>query len=261
MSCSFSIITISYNSEKTIRKTLDSVLIQNHRPLEYVLVDGGSNDSTVDIIKHYLPKFIEKGIKVTFNSEPDNGISDAFNKGIARSTGDVIGIINSDDMLEKDILETISSVFTEDTDVVCGDCTWLDEKNHTQYIRKSKMQLNRLKYDMVLMHPTCFVRKSLYETYGVFDVDLKFCMDKDLMARFYKNGARFKYLPKVIAIMSSGGVSDTFYKKVFDEGVVIAERNGVPHVMARMYREYKIIRIMAIRFLRGMKKEWMHKNV
>lgn len=254
MSYSISIITISHNSEKTIRKTMNSVLAQNYRPLEYVLVDGGSNDGTVDIIEAYLPKFIEKGIKVNFKSEPDKGISDAFNKGILRSTGDLIGIINSDDMLEKDILETISSGFADDVDIICGDCMWVDNENHSRYVRKSKMQLNRLKFDMVLMHPTCFVRKRLYDSFGGFDTGLKFCMDKDLMARFYRKGARFKYIPKVLVIMSAGGISDVHHKKVFDEGVIVAKRNGVPHIIASIYRYYKTMRIIIIKFLKGLNK-------
>ena len=116
------------------------------------------------------------------------------------------------------------------------------------------MNLNRLKYDMVLMHPTCFVRKALYERYGVFDTELKYCMDKDLMARFYRNNVKFRYLPKVIAVMSAGGVSDTNYKKVFDEGVTIAKRNGVSHIVAIMYKNYKILRINLIRLIRGFNK-------
>ena len=249
-----SIITISYNSEKTIEKTLKSVLMQSYRPLEYVLVDGGSKDSTVELIEKYIPLFSEKGIAINFISEPDNGISDAFNKGIQRATGEIVGIINSDDMLELNILEEIIACFEDDIGVVCGDCMWVDAVKNTKYIRKSKMNLNRLKYDMVLMHPTCFVRKALYERYGVFDTELKYCMDKDLMARFYRNNVKFRYLPKVIAVMSAGGVSDTNYKKVFDEGVTIAKRNGVSHIVAIMYKNYKILRINLIRLIRGFNK-------
>ena len=250
MGRTISIITISYNSERTIEKTLKSVLTQSYRPLEYVLVDGDSKDSTVLIIEKYIPQFLEKGIAVNFISEPDNGISDAFNKGIQRTTGEIIGIINSDDMLEQNILEEVATCFDGDIGVVCGDCMWVDAIKKTKYIRKSKMNLHRLKYDMVLMHPTCFVHKSVYERYGIFDTNLKYCMDKDIMARFYKNGVKFKYIPKVIALMSAGGVSDINYKKVFDEGVIIAERNGVSHVVAIIYRDYKILRINLIRLIR-----------
>lgn len=94
---------------------------------------------------------------------------------------------------------------------------------------------------------TCFVRKQAYEKYGCFDINLKYCMDKDLMARFYRKGAQFKYVPPVISIMSAGGISDINYKKVFDEGVIIAERNGVSHYFAVGYRMYKIFRLTFVR--------------
>lgn len=233
-----SIITISYNSEKSIERTFQSVIAQPYRPLEYVLVDGGSKDETLRIIKDYIPLFKKAGIEVNFKSEPDKGISDAFNKGLSRASGDIIGIINSDDQLVENALKSVSEVFDFDTDVVCGDCLWIDEENQLQYIRKSKMELNKLKYEMVLMHPTCFVRKKTYEKYGTFDIGLRYVMDKDLMARFYKNGAKFKYIPKVITSMSAGGASDANVKQVFQEGVIVATKNGVPKWKAVFRSKY-----------------------
>lgn len=251
-----SIITISYNSEKTIEKTFQSVLTQTYRPLEYVLVDGGSKDGTIGLIEKYIPIFRDNGIEVNYQSEPDKGISDAFNKGIERSSGKIIGIINSDDCLVKGILDSVVETFEEDTDVVCGDCLWVDSLNGLEYIRKSKLDLNKLKYEMVLMHPTCFVRKRTYERYGMFDTKLKCVMDKDLMSRFYRNGAKFKYIPKVIAIMSAGGISDADTKRVFQEGIEVAVRNGVPRWKAKLHSDYKGFRIKIVGIVKKSKILW-----
>lgn len=251
-----SIITISYNSKKTIEKTFQSVLAQSYRPIEYVLIDGASKDGTVELIEEYSSNFYDVGIDVIFISEPDKGISDAFNKGIARATGDIIGIINSDDALAENALENIINTFEKDTDVVCGDCLWVDEINDLKYVRKSKMQLNKLKYEMVLMHPTCFVRKKAYLKYGNFDTTFKCTMDKELMARFYKMGAQFRYIPKKIAIMYAGGISDVNAERVFKEGVEVAVRNGVPKWKAELRLRYKIIRLKLIGKLKKNKFLW-----
>lgn len=251
-----SIITISYNSEKTIEKTIKSVLSQSYRPLEYVFVDGASTDRTIDIIENYIPRLKEAGIEVNFKSKPDKGISDAFNKGIRRATGDIIGIINSDDQLMDDVIIDIAKAFSDNIDVVCGDCLWLDKKNNLEYVRKSKLDLSKLKHEMVLMHPTCFVRKATYEKWGVFDVKLRYVMDKDLMARFYRNGAQFKYIPVVITIMSAGGASDANAAAVFNEGVIVATRNGVPKVVAVLRCRLKMFRLKLINYIKRNDRLW-----
>ena len=251
------IITVSYNSEKTIEDTFLSVLNQSFRPLEYVLVDGGSTDRTMDIVQKYISVFKENGIDFWFKSETDEGISDAFNKGIWKSSGDIIGIINSDDCLAEEAIEHIVNTFDDETDVVCGDCVWVDKVNNLQYVRKSKLKLKKLKYEMVLMHPTCFVRKRAYEKYGVFDINLRYVMDKELMARFYKKGAKFKYTSSIIAIMSAGGTSDTDMKRVYQEGVEVAIRNGVPRWKAELRWRYKRILSAVIILIKKNATLWM----
>lgn len=257
MTDKISVITISFNSIKTIEKTFQSVLSQSYRPLEYVLVDGKSEDGTIELIKKYIPIFENEGIEVVFKSEEDRGISDAFNKGIERASGKIIGIINSDDQLAKNAIEKVAEAFErEDVGVVCGDCCWFDKTNNLSYIRKSKMNLKKLKYEMVLMHPTCFVRKEIYEKYGTFDVELKYAMDKDLMARFYRNGVQFFYIPEVITYMMAGGASDINSKNVFNEGITVAVRNGVPKLYAVVRSRYKMLRLKIVNRIKKSEKVW-----
>lgn len=129
-----SIITISYNSKNTIEKTILSILGQSYRPLEYVFVDGGSKDGTINLIKKYIPELEKAGIEINYKSEPDHGISDAFNKGIQRSSGDIIGIINSDDQLMDEALVKIADAFTPTVDIVCGDCLWIDAERSAMFV-------------------------------------------------------------------------------------------------------------------------------
>lgn len=224
-----SIITISYNSKNTIEKTILSILGQSYRPLEYVFVDGGSKDGTINLIKKYIPELEKAGIEVNYKSEPDKGISDAFNKGIQRSSGDIIGIINSDDQLMDEALMKIADAFTPTVDIVCGDCLWIDAERNLQYIRKSKMQLKKLKYEMVLMHPTCFVRRTAYEKWGYFDINLRYIMDKDLMARFYSS-ILFQNMPKEakLLIYEQVGQNVCLYcnRNFIEDLKIVKNRNG-----------------------------------
>lgn len=234
MTNKISMITISYNSIRTIEKTFMSILNQTYRPLEYVIIDGKSTDGTVNLIEKYIPILKSKGIEVAFSSESDCGISDAFNKGIIKSTGDLIGIINSDDSLIDDILCDVLSNFDDSIDVLYGDCQWIDSANQLSYTRKSRTNLHMLKYEMIIMHPSCFIKKAAYDKYGMYDINLKYVMDKDLLARFYSLGAKFKYVPVIFSRMSSGGISDANYKQVYNEGLIVAKRNNVPDVFMRL---------------------------
>ena len=198
-----SIITVTLNSEKTLQETIDSVAGQNYDDLEYIIVDGGSTDSTLDIIKKNNNK-ISRWI-----SEKDYGISDAFNKGIKLSSGDVVGIINSDDMLSDDALNTIEKNMREDTDVLYGNAISFAE-DISPYLERAS-SLDGLYTSMVLLHPAVFVRKSAYEQYGFFDIQYKCCMDRDLLLRMYTHGAKFQYIDTVLAKIRQGGVNQRLY--------------------------------------------------
>ena len=215
-----SIVTITLNAEDSIETTIKSVLNQSVPVYEYLLIDGGSKDGTNEIILSYKNAIEEKGIRFFHLSEKDRGISDAFNKGIKYASGDFIGIINSADELLPQANELIQEfVDTHDCDIVYGNCLWLDEKNGLRYVRKPEGSLNRLYYDLVLLHPSTFVRKASYDIHGVFNIDYKLCMDKELLLRMYIGGERFAYLDKELTIIRAGGVSDQNVTRTIREGI------------------------------------------
>ena len=240
-----SIITITYNSEKVISKTIESVLEQNYRPLEYILVDGNSKDETVKIINDYLPRLKSAGIEVNFKSEPDKGISDAFNKGIKRATGDIIGITNADDTILPGMLNFVAEKFPTDVDVFYGNILW--KETNRSYVRKSSSDLSDLKYKLKALHPAVYIKKSAYDNYGIYDTDYRYCMDKELLARFQRLGARFQYTDTTLVAVAAGGVSDKNIKGVIDEGIRIAEANGVAPSDAKIYFKKAYFKVNLIR--------------
>lgn len=193
-----SVITVVYNGERFLANAIDSVLGQTYPNIEYIIIDGGSKDNTLSIIRRYESKL------AWWISEPDKGISDAFNKGIARATGEWVGILNADDWYEPDAVARMMAA-ANDKDVLYGDLSmWKDGKK--DYTVKGNHEI--LTREMSVNHPTVFVRRSCYQQYGVFDLQYKCAMDYDVMLRFYTNGCRFSSLPGVITNMRWAGVSD-----------------------------------------------------
>ena len=193
-----SIITIAYNAGPFIEKTIQSVLSQTYSPIEYIIIDGGSTDNTVDIIKRYADRI------AYWRSEKDNGISEAFNKGLSKATGDIIGIINADDWYQNDAVERAVNDLGN-ADIVYGDLQiWRREKK--DFIQKADHSL--LPREMTVNHPTVFIKKSCYEKFGNFSEEFKCAMDYDLMLRLYTGNCRFKYIPFVLSNMRLEGLSD-----------------------------------------------------
>mgnify|MGYP002518173566 FL=1 len=178
-----SMITICYNAEKTIAKTIESVLNQDYENLEYIIVDGGSKDHTTDIIKGYEPG------KIRWISEEDNGISDAFNKGIKMARGDLIGLINADDYLLPHAIANLTLACNESTDVLYGNTIVNDEENGLKLIKYAGSE-EELEYSLPFIHQSSLVRKKAYEQYGGYSEKYKICMDYDLFARFYRGGGK-----------------------------------------------------------------------
>lgn len=195
-----SIITVVRNGVMTIEQTIQSVLQQTYKNIEYIIIDGASTDGTQEIIKQY-----EKCIAY-YISEPDGGIYDAMNKGIRQATGEIIGIINSDDWYERDAVEKIVEVFCkEDVEVVHGNMNIIGAEGD-KWVRKAGV-MEELWYHMAILHPTVFVKKNVYKQYGVFDTEYKIVADYELMLRLYTNNVKFIYLNNLIANFRTSGIS------------------------------------------------------
>lgn len=231
-----SIITITYNSENTLEGTIKSILEQNYNNLEYIIIDGGSSDSTLEIIDKYRKRI------AYFISEPDNGISEAFNKGIRVAQGDVIGIINSDDMLYKDALFRINKKFTErpDLEAVHGNVLRFNGNEERGRVVKPNKNLKKLYYDFLIYHPSFFVSKKAYEKYGLYNCEYKCAMDYEFVSRMYFNGANIDYIDSIISYFRVGGTSELNKKITRYEHKKIMIQNGTHPVKAKLYMTYKI---------------------
>lgn len=208
----FSIITISYNSEKTIERTIKSILAQTHKDYEYIIVDGASKDSTVEIIKKYEPLF--EG-RMTWKSEPDKGIYNAMNKGIMRSSGEIIGIVNSDDWLESNTLQILADEISLNqslrNQILTGEVLFHYDDGNTQLFPTSyeRYEYYAKRYRMGLNHPATFVPRQIYEKYGTFDERFKLYADSDFIIRCYKANVGVHFIHKVLSNMSDGGASNS----------------------------------------------------
>ena len=183
-----SVITVSYNSDKTIKDTFDSVLMQTYREIEYIIIDGQSTDRTLEIIKEYAKKFQKIGIDVKWISEKDKGIYEAINKGVNIATGDVIGILNSDDYYaNNNILANISNSFKGNgCDCIYGNLKYINrESGSITRIWKSRTFTKGLfEKSWTPAHPTFYCKKSIYDKYGLYRTDFKIAADVELMFRF-----------------------------------------------------------------------------
>ena len=205
-----SIITVVWNNKNTIKDAIDSVLNQTYKDIEYIIIDGASTDGTVEIVQSY-------GGKVSkFVSEPDKGLYNAMNKGVALSTGDVVGILNSDDFyIDEFVIEKVVKEFEEkNVDSVYADLVYVEPKNLNKTVRyydSSKFNPSKFSYGWMPAHPTFFVKKDTYEKHGVFRTDLKIAADFDILIRFLlTHKISYSYMQEVLVKMRVGGVSTSF---------------------------------------------------
>lgn len=205
-----SLITATYNSGRVLRTTLESVLKQTYSDIEYIIIDGASKDNTMDLVHEYEPLF---NGRIKWISEPDKGIYDAMNKGIRMATGDIVGIINSDDFYHRtDVLSRVAEAFEElGVQAVYGDVRFVHPGDLDKTIRyySSKVFSPKLfRYGFMPAHPTFFTYKKYFEEFGYYKTDYKIAADYELLVRFlYVHKLQAKYLPLDFMKMRTGGVS------------------------------------------------------
>lgn len=206
-----SIITATFNSAKTIEDTIKSTLSQSYFNIEYIIIDGGSTDGTLTIINKYKDRIS------LIVSEKDNGMYDAFNKGIGLATGDLIGILNSDDFYaSKNVLEiVVNKVKADNVDCIWGDLVYIDKYDPNMVVRNwksSSYKEGNFQKGWHPPHPAFFVKKWVYKKYGLFRTDLSTSADYELMLRFLeKNKITSSYIPQILVKMRDGGVSNKNY--------------------------------------------------
>mgnify|MGYP001193319294 CR=1 FL=1 len=204
-----SIITVSFNSVITIKDTIKSVISQDYNNIEYIIIDAGSNDGTIDVIKEY-----EEHISY-FSSEYDNGIYEGMNKGIAAAKGDVIGIINSDDFYPNSfVISNVVKTFEKKRcDAVYGDLVYVkffDINKIVRYWQAGEYTVKKIKNGWMLPHPTFFVKKYLYDKYGYYNTDLKTAADYEMILKLlYRYNVKTIYIPMILVTMRIGGASNS----------------------------------------------------
>ncbi|GAA4404274.1 glycosyltransferase family 2 protein [Nibrella viscosa] len=207
-----SIITVVFNGAETIRSTIECILNQTYPDIEYIVIDGQSTDDTVAIIRSYEHRLAR------FVSEPDKGLYDAMNKGIGMATGEVIGLLNADDFYpDNEVIAHVVDRFRQTgSDAVYGDILYVNRDNTQQVKRYWKSGLYRegaFKWGWMPGHPAFFVRKRIYDQFGLFNIQLRSAADYELMLRFiHKHKITLSYLPEVLVVMRDGGVSNRSLK-------------------------------------------------
>ena len=201
-----SIITITFNSAKTLNRALESVQSQTYKDIEHVIVDGASKDGTREQIETYA----KAHKNVRWVSEPDDGIYNAINKGIKMATGDVIGFLHSDDVFNSaDSIEQIAEAFgIEKADVVYGDLQYCKGDKVVRRWHSNIFNPQSLKYGWMPPHPTVYVRREVYEQMGLYDDWFRISADYDMMLRIFKASYKTHYIPSVLVSMETGGASN-----------------------------------------------------
>jgi glycosyltransferase involved in cell wall biosynthesis len=236
-----SLITVVYNGESYIETCLRSIASQDYKDIEYIIMDGGSKDRTLEITERY------RDYVTVIVSEPDKGLYDAMNKGIARATGDIVGILNSDDFYAHPgiISRVVQEFLDKQVDTVFGDLVFVSPENLKKVVRYYSPKHFRVSWfekgDMP-PHPTFFVKRTLYEKYGTFDTQYKIVSDFELMLRFlHKHHSTWSYIPEVLVHMRTGGISTRGFSskiKLNSEMRAACAAHDVKTSMAKIYSKY-----------------------
>jgi len=248
-----SIITATYNSGRTLRDTIESVLHQTFTNYEYIIKDGGSKDNTLEIVKEYAPQF---GDRLKVISEPDKGIYDAMNIGLQMVTGDVVGILNSDDFYTSDdALQKITDAFEQnDIDATYGDIHFVNDGDLTKMIRyysSAVFKRSFMRFGLMPAHPSFYCKRSVYEKFGGFDTSYRIAADfENLLRLIFIHRIKILYIPKDFVTMRTGGASTAGFdsrRRIMREHLRAMKENGVYSnffllSLRYFYKIYELIR-------------------
>lgn len=238
-----SIVTVCYNSEKTIEQTIKSVVNQTYKNIEYIIVDGKSKDGTLDIIKKYKKKYPKI---INYITEKDKGIFDAMNKGIKMATGDYIGILNSDDLLaNSNVIKKMANLLKkEDYDGFYANIVYMN--NELDAVKRNVIagKVSK-KLGWVMPHGTMYLKKTIYEEFGYYDLNYKITADYEFTIRMLRKYNHFAYLREYFLIMRVGGVSTAGlkgYLKNFKEATRSLKANNIKFAFfINIYRAFATI--------------------
>lgn len=254
-----SIITATFNSASTVKDTFDSVLRQSYKDIEYIVVDGLSKDNTIKIIKEYEPKF---NGKMRWVSEKDKGLYDAMNKGIAMATGDVVGILNSDDFYTSvDALAVIADTMKDSSiDAVYGDIHFVNDNDLNKCVRyysSAIFKRSLMRIGLMPAHPSFYCKREVYTKYGPFNTSYKIGADFESLLRYiYVNRINTRYIKKDFVTMRTGGAStDGFSSRwqIMKDHLKAMKANGVysNFLILCLRYPYKIYEIIKSKITRG----------
>ena len=228
-----SIITATFNSAKTLKDTIQSVLRQTNKDFEYLIIDGGSTDETIDIVKSYESEFSGR---LKWVSEKDQGIYDAMNKGIKMASGDVVGILNSDDYFTSDdILQTVDNAFkSHEIDAIYGDIHFIRDGNLQKCVRYYSSRMFRpfwLRFGFMPAHPSFYCKRDIFDKAGLYSLDYKIGADYEMMVRLFKrHKIKSLYVNKDFVTMRTGGASNNNVRSrltLIEEDVKACRVNGI----------------------------------
>ncbi len=242
---SVSIITATCNSAVHLEETIQSIRRQRYRAQQYVVIDGGSSDGTLEVCSRH------RDIIDYLVSEPDQGISDAFNKGVSACTSDIVGIVSSDDYLLPGALGAVAKCYLENgrPDVMHGNCIYLDPVSGRTSLSRPDPTLRSAFTGQPVKHGATFVAREAYLKYGVFDLRYRAAMDYDLILRFITKGARFAYIDQALAVIRSGGTCFRLRSLTRRESRDISVRNGYPRWRADAVLAQKVVKDVAKQYI------------
>ena len=251
-----SVITATFNSGKTVRGTIESVLHQTYKDVEYIIVDGMSKDNTMEVVRSYESLFCGR---MRYVSEPDKGIYDAMNKGIAMATGDVVGILNSDDFYTSpDVLEQVARRMAGgDIDAVYGDVHYVHDEHLDKCVRyytSRPFHRRWMRFGFMPAHPSFYCRRSVYEQYGAFDLSYKVAADfENLLRLIFVHRIRTHYIAKDFVTMRTGGASSSglrSHKQIMRDHLRALRQNQVYSnlLMLGLRYPYKLCEIALTKF-------------